>query len=125
MPRKPSEQTSPFESARRRKSSAQQPAESLQQRQGDRASGTDDDNDDDDDDVDVDVDIAQRRPRKFLPGPAVCRRYGITDMSLFRWLRSPDVGFPPPTMVISGRRYWDVDTLRAWEIERQRRTAVA
>ena len=47
-------------------------------------------------------------PRKFLPAPAVCKRYGVSDMTLFRWLRDPALGFPQPTMVLQGgRRYWD------------------
>jgi predicted DNA-binding transcriptional regulator AlpA len=36
---------------------------------------------------------------------------GVSDMCLWRWIHSPDKGFPQPT-VINKRRYW-----RASEIE--------
>ena len=45
-------------------------------------------------------------PRKFLTGPQVCARYSISDMSLWRWLQSPTLGFPAPTLIVHQRRYW-------------------
>jgi hypothetical protein len=34
---------------------------------------------------------------EFAPAPKVRRRYGdITDMTLWRWLRSENLGFPKP-----------------------------
>ena len=73
-------------------------------RQGDRASG--------DDDADGDP------LRKFLTGPQVCARYSISDMSLWRWLQNPTLGFPPPTLIVHQRRYWDEEVLRQWELQR-------
>ena len=52
---------------------------------------------------------------RYLTAPQVLERYAITDMSLHRWLRDPDVRFPQPTMCVNGRRYWLESTLVAWE----------
>lgn len=38
---------------------------------------------------------------------------GISDMSLWRWLKDPDLGFPRP-VVISRRRYWREADVSAW-----------
>jgi predicted DNA-binding transcriptional regulator AlpA len=53
--------------------------------------------------------------RRFLSGPQVCHRYAITDVSLWRWLRDPELNFPQPTLRIRDRRYWLEDDLIAWE----------
>lgn len=37
---------------------------------------------------------------------------GISDMSLWRWTQNPKLNFPPPDVVIRGRRYWRRDTIR-------------
>ncbi len=52
--------------------------------------------------------------RAFLPARAVWERYGVSQMSLWRWLRDPDLSFPKP--VYLGRyRYWRIAELEAWE----------
>ena len=68
---------------------------------------------------------AQKRKhqRKYLTGPAVCHRYGITDMSLWRWLRDANLEFPQPTLMVRGRRFWDEAVLLKWEAQRIGRTA--
>jgi predicted DNA-binding transcriptional regulator AlpA len=50
----------------------------------------------------------------FLPAAQVKHRYGVTDMSLWRWLKDESLGFPQP-MRIKGRRVWRLADLRAWE----------
>ena len=47
----------------------------------------------------------------YLPAAAVRSRYGVSDMSLWRWLRDPKLGFPRP-MRINGRRFWKLTSLR-------------
>jgi hypothetical protein len=54
---------------------------------------------------------------EYLPARALRTRYGISAMTLHRWLRNPDLGFPQP-IIINARRYWRVEALRAWERER-------
>jgi predicted DNA-binding transcriptional regulator AlpA len=68
---------------------------------------------------------AQKRThqRKFLTGPTVCQRYGISDMSLWRWLQDADLEFPQPTLMVRGRRFWDEAVLLKWEAQRIARSA--
>lgn len=50
----------------------------------------------------------------YLPARAVWSRYGVTSMTLHRWLRDPKLNFPEPTYL--GRfRYWRLADLEAWE----------
>jgi predicted DNA-binding transcriptional regulator AlpA len=53
----------------------------------------------------------------YLPASAVRGRYGISDMSLWRWLRDEALGFPHP-MRINGRRFWRLADLEAFEASR-------
>jgi predicted DNA-binding transcriptional regulator AlpA len=58
----------------------------------------------------------------FIPAPQVWRRYDISDMTLHRWLRDPDMGFPQP--VYLGRmRYFVLADLENWERSRVRASA--
>jgi predicted DNA-binding transcriptional regulator AlpA len=52
--------------------------------------------------------------RRWLPAPRVCARYGISDMTLWRWLHDADLQFPQPTY-IAKRRYFDADELDAFD----------
>jgi predicted DNA-binding transcriptional regulator AlpA len=63
----------------------------------------------------INPEAADDPPRRFLTGPQVCSRYSITDMSLWRWLKDPTIGFPQPTMRVKDRRYWLEADLIAWE----------
>jgi predicted DNA-binding transcriptional regulator AlpA len=63
--------------------------------------------------------INRKPDDSFLPARAVWERYGVTSMSLYRWLKDPSVGFPVP--VYLGRfRYWKLADLIAWEASRPR-----
>jgi predicted DNA-binding transcriptional regulator AlpA len=53
----------------------------------------------------------------YLTGPEVKQRYSVSEMWLFRRLHD-DSGFPPPDMVVKGRRYWRLSRLVAWERSR-------
>ncbi len=47
------------------------------------------------------------KSRRLLSAKQTRERYGgISDMTLWRWLRDPDLGFPQPTY-INGRRFFD------------------
>jgi predicted DNA-binding transcriptional regulator AlpA len=51
---------------------------------------------------------------RFLPARQVSQRYGISDMTLWRWIHNGPLGFPPPIYI--GRfRYWRAADLIAWE----------
>ena len=55
--------------------------------------------------------------REYLPAGQVRARYGVSDMSLWRWLRDPRLNFPAP-IKIHKRRYWKLTELEAWEASR-------
>jgi predicted DNA-binding transcriptional regulator AlpA len=54
----------------------------------------------------------------FLTTAQVRRRYGgISEMTLWRWLRDEAVSFPRP-VIISGRRFWHAAELDTWDAAR-------
>lgn len=50
----------------------------------------------------------------YLPAHKVRIRYGVSDTSLWRWLRDDALGFPHP-LRINGRRFWKLADLEGWE----------
>ena len=50
----------------------------------------------------------------FLTGPQVQARYQKSHVTLWRWARDPDLGFPAP-MQINRLNYWRLSDLEAWE----------
>jgi predicted DNA-binding transcriptional regulator AlpA len=50
----------------------------------------------------------------FLPARKVWERYGITSMTLWRWIQDEKLKFPPP-VYIRRFRYWRLSDLIAWE----------
>jgi predicted DNA-binding transcriptional regulator AlpA len=61
----------------------------------------------------VTTDLADDR---YLSGPQVRARYGVSDMWIHRRLRDSS-GFPKP-MVLNRRRFWKLSDLIAWERQR-------
>jgi predicted DNA-binding transcriptional regulator AlpA len=57
----------------------------------------------------------------YLRAPELCKRYGVSDMWLWRRLRD-DPSFPKP-MRINRIRYFRISELEAWERRQQRRRA--
>jgi predicted DNA-binding transcriptional regulator AlpA len=55
----------------------------------------------------------------FLPGPKVCARYDIRDITLLRWMRDAELEFPQP-LRINRRNYWRLAELERWERARAR-----
>lgn len=53
-----------------------------------------------------------------LAAARVRRRYGISDMTLWRWLADARIAFPRP-IYIGRRRYWRLADLTAWEAMRR------
>lgn len=52
--------------------------------------------------------------QKRIPASAVRELCGgISDMTLWRWLNNPEMGFPPASY-IAGRRYWRASEICAW-----------
>jgi predicted DNA-binding transcriptional regulator AlpA len=55
--------------------------------------------------------------RRWLPDSQVCKRYGVSPMTLWRWDHNPEMNFPKP-MRINRRKYRDEAELEAWERSR-------
>jgi predicted DNA-binding transcriptional regulator AlpA len=55
--------------------------------------------------------------KTYLPAAQVRARYGVSDVSIWRWLRNEALGFPTPIR-IGKRRYWRRAELEAWEASR-------
>jgi predicted DNA-binding transcriptional regulator AlpA len=54
---------------------------------------------------------------RLIPDPQMRKRYGVSEMTVWRWDRQPDLGFPPPIR-INGRKYRRFSKLLAWEATR-------
>lgn len=50
----------------------------------------------------------------YLPAPRVCDRYSVTPMTLHRWLKDEEMGFPQP-LYIRRFRYFRLSDLVAFE----------
>jgi hypothetical protein len=50
-----------------------------------------------------------------LPTRAVCKRYSISDRTLARWEKDPDLNFPQP-LKINDRKYYNAAALAAFDI---------
>lgn len=59
----------------------------------------------------------QDEQQTYLPSASVRARYGVSDMSLWRWLRDETLDFPAP-ILIHRRRYWKLADLETWEKSR-------
>lgn len=51
---------------------------------------------------------------RYLPARQVWERYGVADMTLYRWTKAPEMNFPKP-IYIGRLRYWRLSELEAWE----------
>lgn len=58
----------------------------------------------------------------LLPDSKARKRYGVSEMTFWRWDRNPDLGFPAP-VIINRRKYRRLSDLRAWEAARAARKA--
>jgi hypothetical protein len=59
-------------------------------------------------------------PVKYVDKRRVRARYGdVSDMTIDRWVRNPEVGFPAPVQFCpGGKSYWDIAKLDAFDEER-------
>ena len=57
------------------------------------------------------------RSRRLVSAAEVREMLGISDVTLWRWINDPEVGFPPP-VTIRRVRYWGKSRIDAF-IERQ------
>lgn len=72
----------------------------------------------------MEITIDRPDPAGFMPARSVWERYGVTSMTLHRWLRDDALKFPQPVYI--GRfRYWKIADLETWERARARSRAAA
>lgn len=58
--------------------------------------------------------MAEKTPDRLLTSAQVREVLGgMSDMSLWRWLNSPTMGFPQP-IYIARRRFWREAAIAAW-----------
>lgn len=50
----------------------------------------------------------------FLTGPQVQGRYQKSHVTIWRWVRDPELDFPKPIQ-INRLNYWHLSALEAWE----------
>ena len=55
--------------------------------------------------------------KSYLPRRKLPKRYGVTEMTVWRWERDPLLGFPDP-LVVNGKKFYAVAALEAWEMAR-------
>jgi len=61
-------------------------------------------------------------PVEFLTGPDVQARYRKSHVTIWRWARDPDLGFPAPIQ-INRLNYWRLSDLESWESAQAEKTA--
>ena len=62
----------------------------------------------------LEVKRAKDAAQTFLTGPQVQERYQKSHVTVWRWIRDPDLAFPQP-MKINRLNYWRLSDLEAWE----------
>ena len=66
--------------------------------------------------------VTEKPSDSFLPASGVWSRYGVTSMTLHRWLADAEMNFPRPFYL--GRfRFWHIAELKAWEAKQPRVSA--
>lgn len=58
----------------------------------------------------------------FLTGPQVQARYQKSHVTIWRWVRDPELAFPAP-MQINRLNYWRLSDLEQWEAKQAQVTA--
>ncbi|MGO4909521.1 helix-turn-helix transcriptional regulator [Pseudorhodobacter sp. W20_MBD10_FR17] len=51
--------------------------------------------------------------KRLIGAKDVRTRFGVTDMSLWRWIRDEELNFPQP-IYIQRRRFWEADAIEAF-----------
>jgi len=53
----------------------------------------------------------------YLTARQLRARYGVSEMSIWRWVRDPALAFPQP-IYINRRRYWRLDLIERFDAAR-------
>jgi predicted DNA-binding transcriptional regulator AlpA len=60
-------------------------------------------------------------PLVYLSAAQICKRYGVSDMTLWRWLHDPELGFPQPALRVKTHRLWIPAQVDEWDAARAAR----
>jgi hypothetical protein len=52
--------------------------------------------------------------RIWISAPSIAERFDVSDKTIARWERNPELGFPRATL-INKRRFFRLDEVEAWE----------
>jgi len=64
--------------------------------------------------------------RRYIGSRELRELLGVTDMSLWRWVRDPRVSLPPPVKLgANGRNFWWLPAIEEWRARRERADAAA
>jgi predicted DNA-binding transcriptional regulator AlpA len=58
----------------------------------------------------------------WVTSAQIIRRFGISQMALWRWTHKPELNFPAPVQ-ISERNYWRLEEIVDWERKAAAETA--
>lgn len=53
----------------------------------------------------------------YLNNAAVCKRYGIGNTTLYRWMNCSNIRFPRPIQFGLRAVRWKLEDLKTWEVE--------
>ncbi len=57
--------------------------------------------------------LSSKNGPRWVRNKQLCQFLGTTAMTLWRWQRSPNLGFPQPS-VINGIQYTDIEEVERW-----------
>ena len=60
----------------------------------------------------------------YLTGPQLRARYSVSEMTVHRWMRDPNIKFPKP-MKVNSRNFWKLADIEHWERARTRKSRSA
>jgi predicted DNA-binding transcriptional regulator AlpA len=58
--------------------------------------------------------LKMHKPKRYLTTRKLMVREGVSQRTIDRRVKDPDLEYPQPDM-IKGRRYWDEEKIEAWE----------
>lgn len=58
----------------------------------------------------------------LIPAIKTAERYSVTTMTIWRWRKNEELGFPEP-ISINGRNMWRLADLEKWEAEKAGKAA--
>ena len=61
----------------------------------------------------------QEAVKEYLTRSELLKRYNIGNTTLYRWMNSEEINFPPPVYLSPRSPRWAESALKSWEQERK------